>query len=374
MTLAKPEATSSTLDLSKIDYEEIFQSAPDAAIIVDPTNRIVLANRQFEKLFGYRSHDIVGNPIDTLIPQKFHHQHREHLNQYFAAPTHRSMGGSRQLYGKRQDGSEFPVDIGLSPFQCGETAMVAASIRDISERKLLERKLVEDNIELTAFSGTVAHDLQAPLATIIGYCELLDSLPKGQQSADEAAHLGVIKKTALDMSELISDLLDYSRTNRTGEMRVDIFPLNELMDRVLSNLSGTIQEKKARVEFGQLPTLVCNSAMMIQLFQNLVGNGLKYNRSPVPEVKIEVEESDHEIILRFRDNGLGIDPNFFAEAFEPFQRAPGTRESGTGLGLSICKRVVERHGGRIWIESTPGRGSCFWVKLPKDLSKSRKKS
>jgi light-regulated signal transduction histidine kinase (bacteriophytochrome) len=242
---------------------------------------------------------------------------------------------------------------------------------DITERKQMEVKLKQSmvklersNAELEQFSCVISHDLQEPLRMVKSYLQLLTRRYKGKLDDDADEFINYAVSGADRMSKLINGLLAYSRV---GTKRKDFEPVDcdAIVDRTLFDLRVAIEENSAVVTHTPLPTVMADELQMGQLFQNLIGNAIKFHGEEPPRIHISAEHKENEWVFSVCDNGIGIDPQYAKRIFEIFQRLHRRREySGTGIGLAICKKLVERHGGRIWVESELGKGSTFYFTIP----------
>jgi light-regulated signal transduction histidine kinase (bacteriophytochrome) len=263
------------------------------------------------------------------------------------------------------------VEISLSPLDGPEGASVTAAIRDISDRKAAARLLAEkmaelrhSNEQLEQFAHIASHDLQEPLRMVASYTQLLAKRYRGRLDADADEFIGYAVDGTQRMKRLIEDLLQYSRAGK-GSPPVFRFPSEEALRVALKNLRSAIEESHAQVTSDALPEIVSADSTLVQVFQNLVGNAIKYRGDRVPKIHVSAEATDREWVFTVEDNGIGIEPKYFDRIFLVFQRLHSREEyEGTGIGLAICKRVLQQQGGRIWVESEPGVGSTFRFSLP----------
>jgi PAS domain S-box-containing protein len=353
-------------------YRGLLEAAPDAIVVVNQVGEIVLLNVQVEKQFGYRRDELLGQKVKNIIPEGFAERLIADGTRTAADALAQQIGTGIELIGRRKDGSEFPIEIMLSPLESPEGILVTAAIRNITERKRAEQHLVKtvaelnrSNDELQQFAYVASHDLQEPLRMVASYTQLLAERYKGRLDSDADEFIAYAVDGSNRMQVLIQDLLAYSRAGTNGKALRKISSDNALTE-ALANLRATIQESGAVVTHDSLPLITTDGTQLAQIFQNLVGNAIKYRSAAVPNVHISaVKNGGNEWIFSVRDNGLGIDPQYFDRIFVLFQRLHGQTEfKGTGIGLAICKKMLERLGGRIWVESQPEKGSTFHFALP----------
>jgi PAS domain S-box-containing protein len=353
-------------------YRGLLEAAPDAMVVVNQGGEIVLLNVQAEKQFGYRRDELVGQKVKNIIPEGFAERLIADGTRSAAEALAQQIGTGIELSGRRRDGSEFPIEIMLSPLESTEGILVTAAIRDITERKKSEEHLVKavgdlkrSNEELQQFAYVSSHDLQEPLRMVASYTQLLAKRYKGRLDSDADEFIAFAVDGCNRMQGLIQDLLAYSRTGTNGKALREISG-DDALKEALTNLRTAIGESGAVVTHDSLPSITTDDTQLTQVFQNLVGNAIKYRSTEVPLVHVSATKNGgHEWIFSVRDNGLGIDPQYFEKIFVLFQRLHGRAEfAGTGIGLAICKKIVERLGGRIWVESQPGKGSTFRFALP----------
>jgi PAS domain S-box-containing protein len=368
----RPPTTSSTIDddlaeESGAKYRGLLEAAPDAMVVVNQGGEIVLLNLQAEKQFGYHRDELVGQQVTNIIPEGFAERLIADDLRSPEDALAQQIGTGIELTGRRKDGSDFPIEIMLSPLDSAEGILVTAAIRNISVRKAAERHLAQkveelkrSNEELGQFAYIASHDLQEPLRMVASYTQLLSKRYKGRLDADADEFIGFAVDGASRMQGLIEDLLAFSRVGTRGE---DLLATSSegALELALVNLGGSIDESGAVITHGPLPNVMADEMQLVQLFQNLVGNAIKYQGPGIPTVHVSAQESPgRRWRFAVQDNGLGIDEQYFDRIFGMFQRLH-TREqfAGTGIGLAICRKIVERHGGEISVESQPGAGSTF---------------
>jgi PAS domain S-box-containing protein len=363
------------IDRSSAVFENILSIATDGVVCVDGEQRITFFNQGAERIFGYRAQDVLGQPLDLLIPDALRHRHGAHLKDFSGSPvTARQMGERGEISGRRSDGTVFPAEASISKLRVGESVVFTAVLRDVTERKQAEEalarqaaELARSNAELEQFAYVASHDLQEPLRMVASYTQLLARRYGDRLDDDAREFIGYAVDGVTRMQALINDLLAYSRVGRR-EITPGTVDLQKLLERVLITLGPAIEEAEAQVTYDPLPELPGDAVQLSQLFQNLIGNALKFRTEVPPRVRVDVQEEGDEWLFCVRDNGIGIPPEFAQRIFDIFQRLH-TRDQypGTGIGLAICKRIVERHGGRIWVESADGAGSTFHFTLPREL-------
>jgi PAS domain S-box-containing protein len=348
-------------------YRGLLEAAPDAMVVVNQAGEIVLLNVQAENQFGYSRDELVGQKVKNIIPEGFAERLVADALRSVEDALAQQIGTGIELIARRKDGSEFPIELMLSPLESAEGILVTAAIRDITTRKKAEANLLNkmdelnrSNEELGQFAYIASHDLQEPLRMVASYTQLLSRRYKGKLDADADEFIAFAVDGAGRMQRLIQDLLAFSRVGTKGQDLLDISS-EEAFQTAISNLRGAIEDSGALVTHDPLPPVLADEMQLIQLFQNLVGNAIKYQNPGIPRIHISAARNGaKKWIFSVKDNGLGIDPQYFERIFGMFQRLHKREEfAGTGIGLAICKKIVERHGGNISVESQPGQGSTF---------------
>ena len=349
-------------------YRGLLEAAPDAMVVVNQRGAIVLLNVQAEKQFGYHRDELLGQQVTNIIPEGFAERLVADALRSAEEALAQQIGTGIELSGLRKDGSAFPLELMLSPLGSGDQILVTAAIRDISKRKIAEAELLEtvqdlkrSNEELEQFAYIASHDLQEPLRMVASYTQLLSRRYAGKLDSDADDFIAFAVDGAKRMQRLIQDLLEYSRVGTKGQVLSNVSG-EKALGLALRNLRGAIESSDAVVTHYPLPEVLGDELQLVQLFQNLVGNAIKYRSQDLPpRIHVSFDRSGPaEYTFSVSDNGLGIESQYFERVFGMFQRLHGREEfEGTGIGLAICRKIVERHGGKISVESELGQGSTF---------------
>ncbi|MGC4099534.1 MAG: PAS domain S-box protein [Nitrospira sp.] len=363
-------------------FRLVVESAPCGMLMTNSEGRITLINGQIEVLFGYARSELIGSSVEQLIPGRFRSAYSEMWQTFGHAPSVRGMGIGRDLFGLRKDNTEFAVEIGLNPIRTTDDAFVLATVVDITERKRaqleLERQTAElsrSNHDLEQFAYVASHDLQEPLRMVSNYCGLLARRYKGKIDHDADEFIDFAVEGAKRMKTLIDDLLMYSRVGRRGEAPIAIDAAKSVRTAV-ANLQIAIKERGAVIHYDSLPTVLADPSQLNQVFQNLIGNALKFSSDRPPVIRISAcsipgTKGRSQWQFSVQDNGIGFDQQYGERVFVIFQRLhTRTEYPGNGMGLAIVKKIVEHHGGRIWVESTPKMGTTFFFTLSGPLGES----
>lgn len=386
--LLEREESARAETLAERKFRRLIENAPDAILQVDSDGRINLANRTAELMFGYSRDELLNMGVDSLVPEGVRSKHSALRNDFAAAGVSRPMGPGLDLHALRKDGTEFPVEISLSPVPSENGITVTAVIRDVSERKRAEQQIhsLEQRyrVELetrhkeaerlnrlkSEFMASVTHELRTPLHTIIGFAELLGEEGAGTLNEKQRRFVQHIQTDSEHLLGLINDVLDLSRIEAGGlVVRVEALPLRTAISEAMNAIRPQAEGKQVAVREDSVPDIdvLADPLRVRQVFYNLLSNAIKFT-DPGGEVSVSAQLDREFVQITVSDTGLGIPPDECNRIFDKFYQVgyttAGVRQ-GTGLGLTICKQLVETQGGKIWVDSELGKGSHFHFTLPR---------
>jgi PAS domain S-box-containing protein len=352
---------SQELSDSEQQFRLVVEAAPNGMLLVDEHGTIMMVNASVLRQFGYEREELLGQSVEMLIPATSRFGHRQHRAGFSKAPETRSMGGGRELFGLRKDGSEIPVEIGLTPIQTATGMQVVASILDITDRKRLEMRLrrAERLAELGTLASGMAHEIGTPMNVILGRAEYLL-----QRTADEGMKKGLATIVAQveRITKVMNQLLTFARRKPSERRAVDF---GEIVEDSLEMFQERITHSRVTVERtieSSLPPVLADRDQLIQVLINLVMNSLH----AMPEggrLGLSLDRENRHVRLGVSDTGHGMPEEIRSKIFDPFFTTKDFGK-GTGLGLTVVKGIIEEHGGTIAVESVVDKGTTFWIRLP----------
>ena len=344
-------------------FQRMVEAAPCAMVMIDALGRIVLVNPQAELMFGYGRVDLIGNPLEMLLPERFRGAHAQHRTAFAVAPYIRQMGVGRDLTARRKDGTEFPVEIGLNPVPGEEGGLVLAAVTDITRRKAMELELRQVHANLEEFTYAASHDLKSPLRGIADLIEWIREDLGGQESEAVARNLGRVTDRVHRLERVIDDLLTYAQASAVCADVVLIEP-RVLIEEVLA-IQSVPPAFQLVVQVDAAPFATAKTPLETVL-RNLVGNAIQHHHLPDGKIEIRARDLDRYCVFTVSDDGPGIPAAAHARVFRMFQSLLPTGRGSSGIGLALSKRLVESHGGRIELESAAdARGTSIRVWWPR---------
>lgn len=348
---------------------DVVQVVSDAIMVTDTEFHIQSWNRAAETMYGWQEAEVLGQSLTALVEAEFVNETIDEVREKFRATGY----WSGRVWQRRKDGVMIPILSAVTVIRDKEGRAIGtvAVNRDITGQLQIEEALRAQthtlevrNEDLAQFAYAASHDLQEPLRMITVYLQLLSQRYSGQLDKEADEFIGYALDGATRMRQLITDLLAYAKIGRNNLFFTEV-SLGKVLQQVLANLDLPIQENRVTITYDPLPTVIAEKTQMLQLFQNLLSNAIKFKSQHKPVIHISVHQDDTHWIIHVKDNGIGIDPKLSEKVFTIFQRLHTRQEyPGTGIGLAICKRIVQNHGGAIWLQSEPDAGSTFSFSLP----------
>jgi len=354
------------------DLRAMLEAAPTAEFLVDARGQLLMVNSGLEQLFGYDRSELVGQPIEKLVPLETRARHPAIRDEYFRSPRAMMLGRGRDVRARRKDGSEFPVEIGLSPVETRHGSCVIGAVADLTERSLSQQQLVRHsqdlrriNEDLDAFAYVASHDLKAPLRAIANLASWIEedagpSLPGGSRE-----HLALLRRRVQRMEKLLNDLLAYSRAGR-AEAHLEELDVRTLVEGIVETLAPPAGFTVTVL--GDCPPVRAPRAALEQIVRNLVDNAIKHHDKERGRIEVWVLAREDHVEFVVSDDGPGIPPEYHERVFAMFQTLkPRDEVEGSGMGLAIVKKLVERNGGRVRIVPSTGRGASFAFTWPQEV-------
>jgi len=368
-----PSTLADRLRETEEQYRVVVETLNDAIVTIDEDSTILIANRATERVFGYSPGELRGRSLTELMPERLRPLHVEALVRYTGSLKQRIRWDRLELTGLHKAGHEIPLEVSFGEHLQSGRRCFTGILRDVSERKLWERELQDSaaelkrrnqeldaaNRDLEEFTSIASHDLQEPLRKLVVFAALLREDLAQTLPEDAERDLEFILEGARRMQGLVVDLLALSRAGQSA-MDLQRIPADACADRALEDLELQIEESRARIERDALPEVFADFVLLTGIFRNLIGNAIKFARDGPPVVRITAVPLERGWVLGVRDAGIGIPEDATQEIFKAFRRLnSATPTEGSGIGLAFCRKAIERHGGRIWVESVPSGGSHF---------------
>lgn len=348
---------------NRISVQSLIESISEGVIFIDKEGQIILANTKTQKLFGYKEEELIGQPIEILIPNRFKNKHKSHLNHYFKTPKNRPMGhANSKLSGLKKDGNVFSLEISLSYINSGTELLGMAFITDISARVKAENDLKVRNIELDAFAHTIAHELHSQLNSIIGFSQLLLN-DKNLDSNKRSSFLDMIVSSGFKMNNIIREMLLFASLKKDEIVKSEL-TMKDIVDEAINRIPVT-EKGKAEIQISSdFESSVGYGPWIEEVWYNYISNALKYGGTP-PLIEIgSSKHTDGYVKFWVKDNGSGLDERESDLIFVDPQKISDDFVKGHGLGLSIVKQIVKKLDGWVSVESKPKHGSTFCFFLP----------
>ncbi len=378
------EQSREILSQSRERARNIINTALDAVVVMDDSGSIIDWNPQAEMIFGWSRNEAIGDHLsDLIIPPQYREAHGKGLQKFLTTGKDTILNKRIEMSALHRDGHEFPVELSISPLQIGDRHIFSGFVRDITRRKEAERELqlAHDELELRvkertkqleisnkdleAFSYSVSHDLRAPLRAIDGFSKIL--VEDFEDKIDDEGNrlLNVIRTNTQNMGNLIDDLLTFSRLGRKELNKSDI-NMPDMVKSVYNELKESAQNRKINLRINSLPSIWGDPSLIRQIVSNLLSNAIKFTEpKQIANISVSGKRKKDEIIYSFKDNGVGFDMRYANKLFGVFQRLHSNEEfEGTGIGLSLVRRIISKHGGKVWAESELNEGSTFYISIP----------
>jgi PAS domain S-box-containing protein len=366
--ITERKLTETALQESEFKYRQIVELAEEGIWVIDRNALTTYVNHAMARMLGYSELEMFGRSIFDFMDEQQKPQALDNFQR-----RKQGIGEQHEFKFQSKDGKDIWTDMSTSPVMDSQGNLLSccALVYNITARKEAEQQMLQltedlkrSNEELEQFAYVASHDLQEPLRAITSYTQLLAQRYQGNLDDRADKYINYIVDGATRMQQLINDLLAYSRLGTRGQ-EFEPADCKAAVQQSLCNLQIAIAEKKAVITCDAMPTVMADEFQLVQLFQNLIANSIKFCRQDIPLIHIAACRQENEWVFSVRDNGIGIDPEYADRIFIIFQRLHSRRQySGTGIGLAMCKRIVERHGGRIWVESQEGKGATFSFTIP----------
>jgi two-component system, LuxR family, sensor kinase FixL len=351
----------------------IVETAADGIVTINQEGTVETFNPAAERILGYTAAEVIGTDVSMLLPEPHRSLHRLYLQHYLRTGQRRIIGAVRELEAQRKDGSWVPIELAVSETVLRNRRIFTGILRDISERKRAEEelrrtiqekeRLLKYNEELKQLTYAAAHDLREPLRAVSMCAQLLERRARPEMGEDVAELVRFLVSGAKRASLLIGSLLDYRSVSETARP-LEVGDVSAALGHALRALAPRLEQAGAKVTAGPLPSALLDVNQISTVFQHLIGNALEHGGSAPSCLQISSERAGSQWVIAVRDNGAGIHPDYHERIFWMFKRLNPERSPGAGMGLPIARKIVERHRGRMWVESEEGQGATFFFTLP----------
>lgn len=354
--------------------------ATEAILVVNAEGDIIFINKSAKEIFGYEAYELLGKKIEILVPEAIREKHVQYRQKYMEHPKARPMGAGLDLKAVSKNGATFPVEISLSHFRVNGELFVTCFVMDISRRKIAEKELKQTNEELIEtnrqlkitnsdkeqFLYATSHEMQEPIRMISSYAQLLEKKFSAELDSEKKNYLDIINKEARRMKDLLVAVSEFIKINVRENVNETV-DCNVVINEALKQLKGELIQSNAQVKVeNELPVLKGNKEQLLQLFIELIDNAIKFKSELPPLIRISSRDKENEWEICVQDNGISLDPKYADKIFKIFKKLHGNNEyEGPGIGLAIAHKVIFQHGGQIWYESVPGKGTTFHFTIKK---------
>ena len=353
---------------TQADFFKLIEIIPDAIVIVDNEGKIRYINSQTTSTFGYRPDELIGQTVEILLPNRFKSRHVDHRTNYSKHPVRRPMGSGIDLYGRKKDGTEFALDITISPIETEKGTLVISVIRDISDRKAQEEEAKRRSKQLEDLVSTMTHDLKTPLIAAETSYKHLQEGYFGKLTENQKQILNLLTQSNEHTLRLVNNLLSvFKYGSQSYKLLLERIEVSKLLNRAHDKVKPLLQDKGINLKVTKTSfQFICDPFEIERVIVNLLTNAIKYTQNDEIIELQAVKNEDGNVIISVQDNGVGISAEDLPNLFERFWQSTrsNSNSNSTGLGLYLSRQIVEAHGGKIWAESTRGKGSIISFKIP----------
>ena len=356
------------IQTTQADFLKLIEIIPDAIVIVDNEGKIRYINSQTTSTFGYSPHELIGQTVEVLLPNRFKSKHVDYRINYSKHPVRRPMGSGIDLYGRKKNGAEFSVDITISPIETENGTLVISVIRDISDRKAQEEEAKRRSKQLEDLVSTMTHDLKTPLIAAQTSYKHLQEGYFGKLTEDQKQIVNLLTQSNAHTLRLVNNLLSvFKYESQSYKLLLERIEVSELLSKAHDKVKPFLKDKEINLKVAKTSfQFVCDPFEIERVIVNILTNAIKYTQNNEVIELQAVKDEDGNVIISVQDNGVGISTEDLPNLFERFWQSKRSNSSSnsTGLGLYLSRQIVEAHGGKIWAESTRGKGATVNFKIP----------